>query len=98
MLTSLIVQLAFVLFVVAPFVSLFLAFSRSEGTRQFARSILFWAWLVYGAVTGWCLWAGFFAKPSSAGVGNGVFIIIAIPVGVVAGIFFSVWKAALLRA
>jgi preprotein translocase subunit SecY len=90
--SSLILQLIFLLVVVAPFLSLFLAFSSSQGTRQFARFILFWAWLGYGAGTLWCLWQAFAGK--SSGIGNGVFLIIAIPVGVVAMILFSVWTAA----
>ena len=49
--TSLLVQLAIVVFVIAPIVSLFLAFSRSHGTRQLARFILLLAWLAYGGVT-----------------------------------------------
>lgn len=92
---SVIVQLVFFLLVVAPIVSMFLAFLRSSaGTRRVARSILVLAWLLYGGVTAWCLWTGFFVKGTGVGVGNGVFVLIAIPVGVFAGILFSVWLAA----
>jgi preprotein translocase subunit SecY len=96
-LSSLILQLLFFLFVVAPLASVFLAFSSSEGTRQVARFILLSAWLAYGGATLVCLWLGFF-KQSSGGIGNGVFLIIAIPVGVVAMFLYSIWTSALQRA
>ncbi|WP_375768333.1 hypothetical protein NR798_42740 [Archangium gephyra] len=85
-------QLAFLLLVVAPIAAMFLSFKGSPGVRRLSRFILLAAWLVYGIATLACLWAGFF-KPST-GIGHGIFLIIAIPVGIVAGIGFSVWRAA----
>lgn len=94
---AIIVQLVLLVFFVAPIASIFLASLGPPGIRGLARFCLLYAWLAYGAATAWCLWTGFFVKSTGAGVGNGVFIILAIPVGVFAGVFFSTWKASLLR-
>jgi hypothetical protein len=89
---SVLIQLGFYVLVVGPIIATVLAFKAPPPADTFARYYLLLTWLVYGAATAWCLWTGFF-KPSS-GIGNGVFLIIAIPLSVITGIAFSVWRAA----
>ena len=86
-------QVGFYLFVVAPVVAAILSFKASPPIRQMARYVLLVNWLAYGAATLGCLYLAFFKQ--SSGIGNGVFLIIAIPVGLIAVIGFGVWKAAI---
>ncbi|NMO22957.1 hypothetical protein HPC49_45410 [Pyxidicoccus fallax] len=90
---QLLAQLGFYLLLVGPVVAAILAFKATPPVSTVARHYLLLSWLAYGAATAWCLWACFFAR-ESGGIGNGVFLIIAIPLGVIAGILFSVWRAA----
>ncbi|AKJ00360.1 hypothetical protein ATI61_104234 [Archangium gephyra] len=89
---SALLQLGFYALIVGPIIAGVLAFKASLPTGTYARLYLVFTWLLYGAATAWCLWACFF-KPSS-GIGNGVFLLIALPLGLVTGIVFSVWRAA----
>jgi len=83
---------AFFLFVVLPVPAAVLAFKGPPAFRQIARIILFCAWLALTAATVACLWYAF-GKPSS-GIGNGVLVLVAIPVAVFAFIWFGIWRAA----
>ena len=85
------IQIGFLLLVVGPVVAGMLAAKASPPVSTFARHYLLLTWLAYGAATGWCLWTCFFVR--STGIGNGVFLIIAIPLGVITGVLFSVWRA-----
>jgi hypothetical protein len=83
---------AFFLFVVLPVPAAVLAFKGPPAFRQIARIILFCAWLALTAATLACLWYAF-GKPSS-GIGNGVLVLVAIPIAVFAFIWFGLWRAA----
>src|ERR1700682_66073 len=86
-------QFGFFVFVVAPVVAAILSFKASPPIRQAARYVLLVNWLAYGAATLACLYLAFFKQ--SSGIGNGVFLIIAIPVALIGVIAFGVWKAAI---
>ena len=83
---------AFFLFFVLPVPAAVVAFKGPPAFRQIARIILFCAWLALTAATLACLWYAF-GKPSS-GIGNGVLLLVAIPVAIFAIIWFGVWRAA----
>ena len=92
-----VLQIGFYVLLVGPVIAGVLAFQAPPPVRTFARYYLLLAWLAYGAATGWCLWTSF--QPlTGAGIGNGVFLIIAIPLGVVTLILLGVWRAALRHA
>lgn len=92
---SIVLQLAGYLLVAGPIIAAVLAFKAPPPIDTFARYYLLLTWLAYGSATAWCLWACF-VKPSS-GIGNGVFLLIAIPLSVITGILFSVWRSAFMR-
>ena len=82
----------FTLFVVAPAAAAVLAFKGPPVVRQVARYVLLVASLAHAAAT--VVFSRYaFAKPSS-GIGNGVFLLLAIPVGFFAILWFGVWRAA----
>lgn len=81
------------LFVFAPVVAVILAFRAQEGLRRVARWYLFVAFCAYAAGTIGCLRPGFRGKPSS-GIGNGVFVILAIPLAAIGAVLFAFWRAA----
>ncbi len=83
---------AFYLFVLAPAVATVLAFKGPRSVWPIARGVLLLGWLGYAAGTVACLWYAF-AKPQS-GIGNGVFLLVAIPIALFALIGFGVWRAA----
>ena len=82
----------FMLFVAAPAAAAVLAFTGPPAVRQIARWLLFGAWLAHSAATFTCLKHAF-AKPSS-GMGNGVFLLIAIAPALLAVLWFGFWRAA----
>ena len=82
----------FILFVLAPAAAAFLAFKGPPAVRQIARWVLLSAWLAHAAATFACLKYSF-AKPSS-GIGNGVFLLVALPVAFFAILWFGIWRAA----
>jgi hypothetical protein len=88
-------QLVFFVLFGLPVTAMFLAFKGSPGIRRASRYVVALTWLAYGAATAWCLWVVFFKPSTGVGVGNGIFLIIALPVGLFAGINFTVWRAAL---
>lgn len=82
----------FTLFVVAPAVAAVPAFKGPPLVRQVSRWILLGAWLAHAAATIACLRYAV-AQPST-GIGNGVFLLIAIPVALFTLLWFGVWRAA----
>jgi preprotein translocase subunit SecY len=90
---SQLLQIGFYVFVVAPVVAAILSFKGPPPLRQASRYVLLVNWLAYGGATLACLYLAFFKQ--SSGIGNGVFLIIAIPVALIAVIVFGVWKAAI---
>jgi hypothetical protein len=80
------------LFVLAPAAAAILAFKGPPPVRQIARWVLLCAWLAHAAATLACLRYAF-AEPSS-GIGNGVFLLVAIPVALFAVLCFGFWRAA----
>jgi hypothetical protein len=82
----------FTLFVVAPVMAAILAFKGAPSVRQIARWLLLSAWLVHAVATLACLRYAF-AEPSS-GIGNGVFLLVAIPLALFAVLCFGFWRAA----
>jgi len=83
---------AFFLFFVLPVPAAVVAFKGPPAFRQIARIILFCAWLALTAATLACLWYAF-GKPSS-GIGNGVLVLVAIPIAFFAFLWFGLWRAA----
>src|SRR5258705_8346853 len=81
---------AFYLFVLAPAVATVLAFKGPRSVWPIARGVLLLGWLGDAAGTVACLWYAF-AKPQS-GIGNGVFLLVAIPIALFALIGFGVWR------
>ena len=92
MLPSDLLQAFFILFVAAPIVAAILAFKGPPFLRQIARIVLLCAWLAQAAATIACVRYAF-AKPSS-GIGNGVFLLVAIFTALFAVIWFGLWRAA----
>ena len=92
MLPSDLLKAFFTLFVLAPAAAAFLAFKGPPAVRQIARWLLLSAWLAHAAATFACLKFAF-AKPSS-GIGNGVFLLVALPVAFFAILWFGIWRAA----
>jgi hypothetical protein len=92
MLPSDLLQAFFTLFVLAPAAAAYLAFKGPPLVRQISRWLLLSAWLAHAAATFACLKYAF-AKPSS-GIGNGVFLLVAIPVAFFAILWFAIWRAA----
>jgi hypothetical protein len=82
----------FTLFVVAPAAAAVPAFKGPPLLRQVSRWVLLGAWLAHAAATIACLRYAF-SKPSS-GIGNGVFLLVAIPVAFFAMLWFGFWRAA----
>jgi hypothetical protein len=82
----------FLLFVLAPVVAAILAFKGPPGVRSLARVVLLFSWLANAAATLACLRYAF-ARPSS-GIGNGVLLLPAIPLAVLALLWFGIWRAA----
>jgi hypothetical protein len=82
----------FTLFVVAPAVAAVPAFKGPPLVRQVSRWVLLAAWLAHAAATIACL-SYAFAQPSS-GIGNGVFLLVAIPVAFFTLVWFGIWRAA----
>jgi hypothetical protein len=91
MLPSDLFQVAFVLLVIAPVAAAPVAFSGPPSARQIARIVLLWSWLADAAATAACVWYAF-RKPSS-GIGNQVFLLVAIPFALFACIWFGFWRA-----
>ena len=85
-------QTAFLLFVAAPVVAAILAFKGPPLVRQIARIVLLCAWLAQAAATMGCVRYAF-AEPSS-GIGNGVFLLVAIFTALFAVIWFGLWRGA----
>src|SRR4051812_3226758 len=79
-------------FVVAPIVAAVLAFKGGPSVRPVARFVLLCGWLANTVATVACLRAAF-GRPSS-GIGNGVFFLIALPVGFFTILWFAIWRAA----
>src|SRR5205814_10565737 len=92
MLPSYLLQAFFILFVAAPIVAASLAFKGPPFLRQIARMGLLCAWLAQAAATIACVRYAF-AKPSS-GIGNGVFLLVAIFTALLAVIWFGIWRGA----
>ena len=92
MLPSDLLNAFFTVFVLAPAAAAFLAFKGPPAVRQIARWLLLSAWLAHAAATFTCLKLAF-AKPSS-GIGNGVFLLVALPVAFFAILWFGIWRAA----
>jgi hypothetical protein len=92
MLPTDLLKVFFNLFVLAPVAAAILAFKGPPVVRQIARWVLLIAWLAHGAAVLACLRYAF-GKPSS-GIGNGVFLLVAIPVALFAVLWFGVWRAA----
>ncbi|QSQ19053.1 hypothetical protein JY651_27295 [Pyxidicoccus parkwayensis] len=90
---SVLLQLGFFLLVAGPIAAGILASQASPPVSTLARHYLVLSWLAYGAATAWCLWTCFFVRSTGVGIGNGIFLIIAIPLGFIAGVLFSVWRA-----
>jgi hypothetical protein len=92
MLPSDLLKAFFALFVLAPAAAAVVVFKGPPVVRQVARYVLLVASLAHsGAVVAFLKYA--FAKPSS-GIGNGVFLLLAIPVGLFAIFWFAFWRAA----
>jgi hypothetical protein len=85
-------QAAFMLFVVAPVVAAILAFKGSPLVRQIARMVLLGAGVAQAAATIACIRYAF-VKPSS-GIGNGVFLLVAIPTALFAVVWLGIWRGA----
>jgi hypothetical protein len=82
----------FTLFVVAPIAAAILAFKGPPPVRQIARWVLLSAWLAHTAAVLACLRYAFVAP--SSGIGNGVFLLLAMPFALFAVLAFGVWRAA----
>jgi hypothetical protein len=80
------------LFVMTPVLAALLAFQGPLVLRPIARFILLAAWMAHAAATLACLKYAF--GPPASGIGNGVFLLIAIPVGLFAVIWFGIWRGA----
>ena len=91
------IGVAFVVFFLAPVTAAFIIVKGgSPELRAISRYVLLVAWIAYAVATFACLRIAF--GPQTGGIGNGIFMIIAIPLTVVGLIFFGVWKGALRQA
>jgi len=80
------------LFVVWPIVAAVAAFRGPPALQASARWLLLAAWLANAAAAVACLKQSV-ATPSS-GIGNGVFLLVAIPFALLAVLWWGVWRAA----
>ena len=88
-----IIVAAFWVMIAAPLLAAFVAFSAAPSLRHLARVVLFLAWLSCGATTAACLWLAF-GRPQTGGIGNQVFVLVAIPVAIAGFVWVAVWRAA----
>ena len=77
--------------VVAPLAGAVLAFTPDASLRKIGRFILAAAWLFSAAGVGACIWL---SMGESSGIGNDVFLLIAIVPALIGFICFAVWRAA----
>jgi hypothetical protein len=82
----------FLSFVVAPVGAAVLSFRGPASIRPLARAGLLFAALANMAAAAACCWYAF-ARPSS-GIGNQVLLLVAIPIAVLAVVWFAFWRAA----
>ena len=82
---------ALALIVVAPLVAAVLAFVSDPSVRRIARYVLAAAWLACGAAVIACIWL---STGESAGIGNDVFLLVAVVPALLGFISFTVWRAA----
>jgi hypothetical protein len=83
---------AVLLFVFLPVVAAFVAFRGPPALRPLCVYVLLAAWLAHTAALVGCL-SSAFHKPST-GIGNQVFLLIALPIALFGLIWFGVWRAA----
>lgn len=92
------IGVGFTLFFVAPVAAAFVIVKGgSPELRAISRYVLLVAWIAYAIAVSACLWIAFVA-PQRGGIGNGIFMLIAIPLTILGFIFFGVWKGALRQA
>lgn len=82
----------FLAFVSTPVLAAILAFKGDPSIRFIARAVLLVSAVANAAATAACVRHAF-ATPSS-GIGNQIFLLVALPVAFLAVLWFGLWKAA----
>ena len=88
-----IIKALFWLIVVVPMIAAVLAFAAEATMRRIAQAILAFAWLASAVAVIVCLWLAF-GRPPSSGIGNGVFVFVALAPAIPGFIWWTVWRIA----